>query len=111
MIRKGERNEIAMISPKIPVTLAMDGKAILVNIEDIKNSLRRIAFTAVSATFADVCEDKARETADALADTVLGPSEIEGVTSDAFAQLFADVITRAVNGRIQEIEAGNVEKN
>lgn len=107
----GERNEIAMISPKIPVTLAMDGKAILVNIEDIKNSLRSIAVTAVSATFADVDHAKAMETADALAETVLGPGEVENITSDAFAQLFADVITRAINGRIREIETGDVGKN
>lgn len=110
MIR-GERNEIAMISPKIPVTFAMDGKAILINVEDIKNSLRNIAFTAVSATFEDVDDAKTKETANALAETVLGPGEIEGITSDAFAQLFADVITRAINGRIREIETGDVGKN
>lgn len=103
MIR-GEPNRVAMISPKIPVTLAMDGKVILINIEDIKHSLRCIAVTALSATFSDVDGIDNEKTAKALADTVLGATELEAITSDAFAKLFADVITNAFNGHIKGIE-------
>ena len=111
MIRKGEHNEITIVSPRITVTLAMDGKAILINIEDIKSALRCIALAVISAAFSDAEKEKAEETVNALADTVLATEDLEAVTSDAFGQLFADVLSRAVTDRIQQIEAGNVEKN
>lgn len=111
MIRRGEHNEITIVLPKIPVTLAMDGKAILINIDDIKRALRCIALAAISAVFSDAEKDKADETVDELANTVLASDELESVTSDAYGQLFADEISRAVTARIAQIEAGDVEKN
>lgn len=110
MIKKGEHKEIRMISPKIPATLAMDGKAVIVNIEDIKGSLHQIAVAAIKSAFSDSTDEMAKTTADAIV-AMISSGEISDLVGDAFATLFADVVSRAVNDRVSQIEASNVAKN